>query len=643
MPHSVHTILQDAKKVYDEAMICPYRIKLLTIAALAMLSIPAAAATADDLALIPQPRSVRLTAETTVRPSDTVPHVTVDPLFTPLHGHPEGYLLTVSRDGITIEATDSTGAIRARQTLRQLRRPDGSYPLVRITDWPEFPIRGFMYDDGRNFAGVDRIKSYLDLMGAYKLNVFQWHLTDRPAWRIESKAYPRLNDGKFQRPGRDQGCFYTYDEIRDVIAYARARGIMVVPEIDIPGHSDYFMTAFGQPMDSEEGRRILEECIGEFCREIPASLCPWLHIGSDEVRIHDQEGFMKWAQDLVRRHGRTAMVWDPGLPADSLTIRQLWRNAADDKAQYPASVRYIDSAMGYLNLFDPLLMPARLFFHQIGGTGRHDGNCLGGIICLWNDVRVADKDLTARHNGLAGGVMAFSERAWSGPAPARRESEPTIIPAPDDSAMTAFERFQQRMETHRMRVPAGEMDYWAPLHASEWLVEIDADTMSRSFTAYGDVLDLDALCAARGIPSGLPVSCRLTRRIHSDTDTVRRFMIGFEAPARSNRISDGIAPQGRWPNYGTVTVNGTPLPPPVWREPETYRYHYNTWARPEEELPYTDEQLYWMRRPVKVALRRGDNTVVVTLRRHFRGQRFQASFIESLPNASGVVHTEKLP
>lgn len=643
MPHSVHTILQDAKKVYDEAMICPYRIKLLTIAALAMLSIPAAAATADDLALIPQPRSVRLTAETTVRPSDTVPHVTVDPLFTPLHGHPEGYLLTVSRDGITIEATDSTGAIRARQTLRQLRRPDGSYPLVRITDWPEFPIRGFMYDDGRNFAGVDRIKSYLDLMGAYKLNVFQWHLTDRPAWRIESKAYPRLNDGKFQRPGRDQGCFYTYDEIRDVIAYARARGIMVVPEIDIPGHSDYFMTAFGQPMDSEEGRRILEECIGEFCREIPASLCPWLHIGSDEVRIHDQEGFMKWAQDLVRRHGRTAMVWDPGLPADSLTIRQLWRNAADDKAQYPASVRYIDSAMGYLNLFDPLLMPARLFFHQIGGTGRHDGNCLGGIICLWNDVRVADKDLTARHNGLAGGVMAFSERAWSGPAPARRESEPTIIPAPDDSAMTAFERFQQRMETHRTRVAAGEMDYWAPLHASEWLVEIDADTMSRSFTAYGDVLDLDALCAARGIPSGLPVSCRLTRRIHSDTDTVRRFMIGFEAPARSNRISDGIAPQGRWPNYGTVTVNGTPLPPPVWREPETYRYHYNTWARPEEELPYTDEQLYWMRRPVKVALRRGDNTVVVTLRRHFRGQRFQASFIESLPNAYGVVHTEKLP
>lgn len=643
MPHSVHTILQDAKKVYDEAMICTYRIKLLTIAALAMLSIPAAAATADDLALIPQPRSVRLTAETTVRPSDTIPHVTVDPLFTPLHGHPEGYLLTVSRDGITIEATDSTGAIRARQTLRQLRRPDGSYPLVRITDWPEFPIRGFMYDDGRNFAGVDRIKSYLDLMGAYKLNVFQWHLTDRPAWRIESKAYPRLNDGKFQRPGRDQGCFYTYDEIRDVIAYARARGIMVVPEIDIPGHSDYFMTAFGQPMDSEEGRRILEECIGEFCREIPASLCPWLHIGSDEVRIHDQEGFMKWAQYLVRRHGRTAMVWDPGLPADSLTIRQLWRNAADDKAQYPASVRYIDSAMGYLNLFDPLLMPARLFFHQIGGTGRHDGNCLGGIICLWNDVRVADKDLTARHNGLAGGVMAFSERAWSGPAPARRESEPTIIPAPDDSAMTAFERFQQRMEAHRMRVPAGEMDYWAPLHASEWLVEIDADTMRRSFTAYGDVLDLDALCAARGIPSGLPVSCRLTRRIHSDADTVRRFMIGFEAPARSNRISDGIAPQGRWPNYGTVTVNGTPLPPPVWREPETYRYHYNTWARPEEELPYTDEQLYWRRRPVKVALRRGDNTVVMTLRRHFRGQRFQASFIESLPNAYGVVHTEKLP
>ena len=604
----------------------------LTVAAVLAMIAPPVAAAAEELPLIPMPRSVELSAENPVWPSDTVPRVTVSPLSAPLQGRPEGYLLAVTPSGITIEAADSAGALWATQTLRQLRRHDGSYPQVRIADWPEFPIRGFMYDDGRNFAGVDRIKGYLDLMAAYKLNLFQWHLTDRPAWRIESKAYPRLNDGKFQRPGRDQGRFYTYDEIRDVITYARDRGITVLPEIDIPGHSDYFLTAFGQPMDSEAGRRILEECIGEFCREIPATLCPYLHIGSDEVHIKDQEGFMAWAQELVRSHGRTAMVWDPGLPADSLTIRQLWRNAAGDKAQYPASVRYVDSAMGYLNLFDPLLMPARLFFHQIGGTGRHDGNCLGGIICMWNDVRVADKDLTARHNGLAGGVMAFGERAWSGPAPDRRESAPTILPAPSDSAMTAFERFQQRMAAHRTRVPAGEMDYWPPLHAPEWLVEIDADTLSRSFTAYGDVLDLDALCAARGIPPALPVGCRMTRTISSDADTVRCFRIGFEAPARSNRISDGIAPQGRWPNYGTVSVNGTPIDPPAWNEPDTYRYHYNTWARPEEELPYTDEQLYWMRPPVPVALRRGDNTVVITLRRHFRGQRFQAAFIEALPD-----------
>ena len=604
----------------------------LTVAAVLAMIAPPVAAAAEELPLIPMPRSVELSAENPVWPSDTLPRVTVSPLSAPLQGRPEGYLLAVTPSGITIEAADSAGALWATQTLRQLRRHDGSYPQVRIADWPEFPIRGFMYDDGRNFAGVDRIKGYLDLMAAYKLNLFQWHLTDRPAWRIESKAYPRLNDGKFQRPGRDQGRFYTYDEIRDVITYARDRGITVLPEIDIPGHSDYFLTAFGQPMDSEAGRRILEECIGEFCREIPATLCPYLHIGSDEVHIKDQEGFMAWAQELVRSHGRTAMVWDPGLPADSLTIRQLWRNAAGDKAQYPASVRYVDSAMGYLNLFDPLLMPARLFFHQIGGTGRHDGNCLGGIICMWNDVRVADKDLTARHNGLAGGVMAFGERAWSGPAPDRRESAPTILPAPSDSAMTAFERFQQRMAAHRTRVPAGEMDYWAPLHAPEWLVEIDADTLSRSFTAYGDVLDLDALCAARGIPPALPVGCRMTRTISSDADTVRCFRIGFEAPARSNRISDGIAPQGRWPNYGTVSVNGTPIDPPAWNEPDTYRYHYNTWARPEEELPYTDEQLYWMRPPVPVALRRGDNTVVITLRRHFRGQRFQAAFIEALPD-----------
>lgn len=596
----------------------------------ATLSAAISATEVVDLPLIPQPQSVEWIGEEFIVPKDTVPQIRIDTGTAGRANSEESYELSVTPAGITVSAHDSRGAIWARQTLRQLRRPDGSYPHVKIVDSPEFPIRGFLYDAGRNFADTSIIKEYIDLMSAYKLNTFQWHITDKPAWRIECKAFPRLNDGKFQRPGRDQGKFYTYDEIRDVIEYARQRGVMVIPEIDMPGHSDYFRTTFGVPMDSEEGKRILEICIAEFCEEIPAELCPYLHIGSDEVHIADPAGFMEWSQQLARSHGRKTMAWDPGLPADSLTVRQFWREGGLNGASYPQDVPFVDSGMGYLNNYDPLIAPAKIYFHTLCGTGRSDRYKLGGIVCLWNDVRVADKNLTALHNGMAGGIMAFSERAWHGGTSATSDLGPlgTLIPAPDDAGMQRFETFQKRMADHKKRFLARELSYWVPLHASEWNVELSTDSTTCSFKAYGDVLDLNALCREHGIADNIDVVCRLSREIVSDCDTVRYFKVGFEAPARSNRNSDGIAPQGKWPNEGTVCVNGTPLAPPVWKEPGAYRYHYNTWACLEEELPYTDEQLYWMRAPLPVSLKKGSNTVEMSLKRHFRGQHFQASFIE---------------
>lgn len=602
----------------------------ILLSLIAAISMPAFASADTDLPLIPQPKFVKWDKREYIVPNDTVPVIKIAEGAVKASASDEGYELIITPKGITVSANDSIGAVWARRTLRQLRRPDGSYPHVRITDYPEFPLRGFLYDDGRNFAGVDRIKKYLDIISAYKLNVFQWHLTDKPAWRIESKCFPQLNDGKYHRPGRDQGKYYTYDEIRDVIRYARQHGITVIPEIDMPGHSDYFQTTFGIPMDSEQGKSILERCIAEFCEEIPAGLCPYIHIGSDEVRINDPEGFMRWAQDIVRSHGRHTLVWDPGLPADSLSIRQFWREGGLNGAGYPKDVPFVDSGMGYLNNYDPLLMPAKIYFHTLCGTGRHDKNRLGGIVCLWNDVRVADKDLTALHNGLAGGVMAFSERAWHGGATATSNMGPlgTLIPPADDEGMKRFEDFQKRMADHKRRFLSHDLSYWVPVHASEWNVELSADSVRYDFQAYGDILDLDAMCKVRSIPDDAVVTCRISRNIDSDRDTVRYFKVGFEAPARSNRNSDGIPQQGEWPNEGTVSVNGTKLMPPVWNEPGAYRYHYNTWARLEEELPYTDEQLYWMTDPVPVALKKGSNTIEMSIKRHFRGQHFQISFIE---------------
>ena len=573
--------------------------------------------------LIPAPRSVTVTGGELVMPAA----LTVSTDGIPDDWNDEQYALSITAEAISIRAKSDRGTVWAYRTLAQLQDVSGRYPQVEIEDWPEFPVRGFLWDDGRNFVGTEVIRRYLELMSAYKLNTFQWHLTDHPAWRIECRCYPQLNDPRYQRPGRGEGLFYTYDEIRGIIEYAAELGITVVPEIDMPGHSTYFRTAFGCTMDSDEGRAILEKCIAEFCEEIPAELCPCIHIGSDEVHIDDPEGFMAWSQSLLRSYGRETMVWDPGLPADSRSIRQIWRDGSPDDSEIRTDSRFVDSSMGYLNYYDPLLFPAKMFFHTPCYTGVSSDVALGGILCMWNDVRVGNKERVGHHNGMAAGILAFAERFWNG---GRTVDEYTATLLPDESSaeMQRFEAFQRRMMNHKRRFLKEELAYWTPLHAAEWAVELKTDSETCNFTAYGDILDLDALCREHGIDAGAEVDCRISRTIGSSSDTVRRFKIGFDSPARSNRISGGIPQQGEWPNGGYAEVNGRRLAPPQWNEPGAYAFHFNTWARPEEEFPYTDEQLYWMNDAVEVALDKGENRIELGIKRSFRGQRFHIAFIE---------------
>ena len=572
--------------------------------------------------LIPMPRSITITGSRLVSPSQTVIDTDV-----PDSWDDEQYSLTVTPQCIRIASRTQRGAVWAARTLRQLCDPQGRYPQVKIEDRPEFPIRGFMWDDGRNFVGTEILRHYLEMMSDYKLNLFQWHLTDHPAWRIECRCHPELNDPRYQRAGRDTGCFYTYDQIREIISYAGELGITVVPEIDMPGHSNCFRTAFGCTMDSEKGRRILEECIAEFCEQIPAEMCPVIHIGSDEVHIDDPEGFMEWSQQLLRSYGRRTMVWDPGLPADTMSIRQVWRDGSPDDSEIRTDTPFVDSSMGYLNYYDPLLFPAKMFFHTPCYTGRSSRTALGGILCMWNDVRAADKSAVEHHNGMAAGLMVFAERFWNGGRTAE-EYTGTLLPDGRSDEMQRFARFQQRMMNHKHRFLADELAHWTPLGAPEWQIELSSGPQRFTSTVFGDILDLDAICRMHGIDPREQVDCRIRRTIESRCDTVVRFLVGFDSPTRSNRISGGIPQQGYWPNGGCVTVNGKPLAPPHWNEPESYAFHFNTWARPEEEFPYTDEQLYWMQQPQPVALRKGRNEVELTISRHFKGQRFHAAFIE---------------
>lgn len=518
------------------------------------------------------------------------------------------YYLKSEKGDVVIEGNE----MWARQTLVQLKDEKGRIPDVEIHDWSAYPFRGFMHDTGRNFQTIEMLKETIDLMSLYKINYFHWHLTDNPAWRIECKVYPQLNDAQYQRPGRDCGKFYTYDEIRELIAYAKERGITVMPEIDMPGHSAYFRNAFGFSMDSEEGMKVLEECIAEFCEEIPTSMCPYLHIGSDEVYIADPKGFMKFTENLCKKHNRIAMAWDPGLPSDSTTVRQIWNTAAgSNAAQTKKGGKYVDSFMGYLNYYDPIYFTNKVFLHKACAQDVPDTtNALGGILCLWNDVRVDDKTRIALHNGMINGMMVYAERFWNG----------------GEGSWEELVEFEDKMSYHKDNIVKNHDVRWHPNATTSWRIKIDGND---TLYARGGAVDVNDLCTENSVTVGDTVTAWAFTDIYSESDTTIKVWVGFEAAARSNRISGGIGPQGKWENQGRLFVNDIEyFPSQEWNEPEKYAFHFNTWHKPEEEIPYTDEQFYWMREPVTINLKKGNNEVKLFIPKTFKGQRWSFGFLE---------------
>ena len=545
---------------------------------------------------------------------------------------PEEYRIVTDNGTVTLSGNTQWAA----SSLIQLADNEGKIPNVEIHDWPSYPFRAFMHDTGRNYQTVEMLKETLDLMSFYKLNYFHWHLTDHPAWRIECKAYPQLNDPQCQRKGRDEGMFYTYDEIREIIAYANERGITVVPEIDMPGHSTYFKNAFGVSMDSEEGKKILEVCLQEFFDEIPAESCPYFHIGSDEIHIADPEGFMRWAEDIVARNGRQAIAWAPGLPTSENTIRQIWNEAEGSNAAVADKPgKYVDSFVGYLNYYDPMIFTNRIFLHTAAAQQIHDTTkSLGGILCLWNDVRVDDKENIALHNGMINGMMAFSERFWNGGNAGEIANE-NLPSGPYTIAGSRLANFEEKMKVHRGRFHKEKMR-WVANSEMEWQVNIDNKV---PYTAFGGAIDLDAFCNQYGIKTTDTAFAKAQATIIAEDDMDIQAWIGFDTPARSNRNGYGIGKQGQWEGGSQCFVNGEEiLPANQWQEPGKYNYHYNTWMRPEEEEPYTDEQLYWMREPAQIHLKKGENLIEILAPKTYQGLRWSFAFIPVNINSDGSVN-----
>ena len=257
----------------------------------------------------------------------------------------EAYHLSVKAEGIRIEASDAAGLYYALLSLEQLscvellagvkvKNWDRSFPCVEIEDTPRFGWRGFMLDEGRHFYGKDEVKKIIDAMARYKMNRFHWHLTEDQGWRIEIKKYPKLTDvgawresrvlayGEVKPDGKRYGGFYTQEDIKEVVAYAKERFIEIIPEIDIPGHSQAAVASYPEFLACDPEKKhevwlwqgISTDVINvanpkavEFAKDVIDELTElfpfgYIHLGGDECPVNKWQK-NKECQDLLQKIG----------------------------------------------------------------------------------------------------------------------------------------------------------------------------------------------------------------------------------------------------------------------------------------------------------------------------------------------------
>ena len=548
----------------------------------------------------------------------------------------EGYTLEIKGNSAILRAKTEQGLVWAKATLAQLKDENGLVPVVKIKDYPAFPIRGFMHDNGRNYRPVHMLKEDIDLFSSYKLNVFHWHLTDSPAWRIESHCYPQLNDPKYCPARRNPGKFYTYDEIREVIRYAKERGVMIIPELDIPGHSQYFWTIFGFQMDDPRGMKILDKMFTEFLSEIPAEDCPYIHIGSDEVRrkMKDAEGFVRHYEELLAKHSRIPIVWDPGIKPSSTTVCQIWNEAIKNSLAENKDYKnpYLDSYMGYLNHSSPVNNIHRHFLHQMCTTEKGSERALGGILCLWNDVCLASYEQLMPINGMPLVMLPFAERAWVGGKGYGLVYD-MIVPGPENQGHHDLIEFEKKMVYHRDHHFKNVDCHWVANAHIPWQVTIPEPQGAKMEDmkwdkAWGGSINLNAFAKAHGVKPGKKMIAYLKTEIYSEEDREIRAWVSLETPSRSTRRSAGIGQQGEWETGGKVTINGEPVVPPTpWKEPGAFAYHFSAYKYGDiQSIPWTNEQLFWMREPAKIQLKKGWNTLIMEAPLHYATPFWYVSF-----------------
>ena len=523
----------------------------------------------------------------------------------------EAYRLTVGRDGVFLEATTEHGLWNGRQTLRQLTQ-NRRIPCCRIVDWPSFRVRGWMMDVGRTYVSLEELRREVDVFSQFKVDVFHLHLTENEAWRLESRKYPQLNApaSMIRQPGK----YYTQDEMRELDAYCHERGVTLIPEIDMPGHSGAFERAFGFGMQTPEGKAVLKELLAEVAAVFSG---PYVHIGTDEVGFSDPD-FVPEMVAAVRALGKKALSWNPGYPyrAGEIDGTQLW----SDRGRAQEGIPAVDCRFHYVNHFDLFGDLVGLHTSTIYGRTEGSDDIAGSIVALWNDRYLENEANILKENNLYMSVLALADRAWRGGGYQYFTGFGTVLPD-EGPARADFLDFERRALSYRETVlKEAPMAYVAQGQA-RWAISPaypNGGDMSEVFPPEELTWETDRIVTGSGIyfrhvwgpeevagyfPDPQPNHTVYARaRVWSP----RKQTVGllFETQNYSRSERDTTPPDGAWDFRGSrIWVNRTEILPPFWTGSK---------GKPDRQVPFGNENAAG--RPVQpLRLQKGWNEILVKL------------------------------
>ncbi|MBQ3097344.1 MAG: family 20 glycosylhydrolase, partial [Kiritimatiellae bacterium] len=370
---------------------------------------------------------------------------------------PEAYELLIASDGVTVYASDEKGERYAKATLGQLvKLSGGRVPCGTVTDWPQYRWRGLMHDCGRNYLDVSSLRKVLDLMAAYKLNLFHWHITDYYGWRLESKKYPALQAPWAFR--RQMSRYYTQKEFREVLDYAKERGITVMPELDVPGHTLAFRKGLNiEHMAERRVKGIVCDLIDELCSLATPEEMPYIHLGTDEARTPWEQVpdsyCPAWAAQ-VRKNGRIPVGWTPGKPMigedGQKSVKMIWQGGFKPEADESA----FDTVGLYFGNNDLLNILNIAAFAKPFRYEMPEAQKLGPVMCSWHDDMLGeDTSILLRNNFFAPAIVMYSSLMWERRDVDRPEYM-AKLPKPGTADFDHVSRFENRIAVHRDRVLA---------------------------------------------------------------------------------------------------------------------------------------------------------------------------------------------